>query len=71
MMIGAGDMMEESYDEAGIRPRYNGPEKGKHLSNIFILLVSTLKSITNLVIQREFIFAYNRNLEYQYHWRRQ
>jgi len=27
-MLGAGDMMEESYDEAGIRPRYNGPEKG-------------------------------------------
>ena len=43
MMIGAGDMMEESYDEAGIRPRYNGPEKGKHLSNIFILLVSISK----------------------------
>merc|ERR1712223_477309 len=28
MMFGAGDMMEESFDEAGIRPRYNGPEKG-------------------------------------------
>ena len=29
-MLGAGEMMEESYDEAGIRPRpYNGPEKGK------------------------------------------
>ena len=32
MMLGAGDMMEESYDEAGVRPRYNGPEKGRHLS---------------------------------------
>ena len=34
MMLGAENMMEESFDEAGIRPRYNGPEKGNHIRDV-------------------------------------
>ena len=73
MMLGAGDMMEESYDEAGIRPRYNGPEKGRHLNIIFFLLkelelkkVLKNSSITQLL--KETYFSCNRCFEYQYYW---